>query len=226
MTLNWPISAPDVIQEQPHWPGSSQMPQHQNRVNGNQYPIVSELLMFAQNHVISMPANVLKEILREFYSSDEIAQAKMLLWDNRDGWLGKIINRKKSSKRTKMDAEITDILQGMRKLDEVENKPKFVAADYKRLPNEIDIVSIVERLDLENVVKEQDGRITKNAEDVTKITMKITMKVTMENVPNEPNRRRKPAERNVAQRNEQLATVSREAAPQPAEPRATDSGGM
>ena len=139
----------------------------------------------------------------------------------------------------------------MRKLGNVENRPTFAGNDCQKIvPDEIYIFSIVERMnELENLVKKQDGRITKNAEDVTKITMERPNATSEGAVlvrhndymppaedetgvksvlwSNEPNRyanalRRKPAERNVAQRNEQLATVSREAAPQPAEPRAKE----
>ena len=142
----------------------------------------------------------------------------------------------------------------MRKLDNVENRPTFVAVDWKRLPknvpDELDIFSIVERInDLENLAKKQDDRITKNAEDVTKITMERSNVISDRNVSdgtngcmptsedetyvksalwsNEPNRyanalRRKPAERNVAQLNVQMATVSREVEPPAVKPRAKE----
>ena len=95
---------------------------------------------------------------------------------NCEGLLGNIERRRSTSVRSKNDAEISDILQGMRKLDNVENRPTFVAVDWKRLPknvpDELDIFSIVERInDLDNLAKKQDDRITKNAEDVTKITI-------------------------------------------------------
>ena len=178
----------------------------------------------------------------------------MYLWKNCEGLLGNIERRRSTSTRGKNDAEISDILQGMRKLDNVENRPTFVAVDWKRLlknvPDELDIFSIVERInDLEILAKKQDGRITKSAEDVTKITMERPNVMIDGDVSDEPNRcmptsedetcvksalwsnepnryanalRRKPAERNVAQLNVQMATVSREVEPPAEKPRAKE----
>ena len=100
----------------------------------------------------------------------------MLLLKNCEGLLGNIERRRSTSVRSKKDAEISDILQGMRKLDNVENRPTLSLLTgndcQKTFRTNYIFFSIVERInDLENLAKKQDDRITKNAGYVTKITM-------------------------------------------------------
>jgi len=117
--------------------------------------ILNELLTYVCQHMSSYPADNIKTVLIQFYSNEEISEAKALLWKIFGEHLGKLPKRIDKGQKSASAKDIDDLLKAVRTVDGKPTEPNltsitFVAKDLRRLPNivpgETDSLSTVERL--------------------------------------------------------------------------------
>ena len=97
--------------------------------------VVNELLSYVQFYRNRFPSDNIKKVLLNFYISDEISQAKDVLWNFCGAHLGDKVGRRATQSRSQQDAEVTDILNAFKKLDEgnIDFLP-FVPLKLDRIP--------------------------------------------------------------------------------------------
>ena len=81
-------------------------------VSGNDV-VISELLTYAWHHFKRCSFDALKKVLLSFYHSNEILEAKMILWRIYHDILPPVVSRQDSSFRTAREAEVIDIITDM-----------------------------------------------------------------------------------------------------------------
>lgn len=104
-------------------------------------PVICDLLCFAINKFSRVPMKPLKMIVNDFYSPDDICNAKDLLIDevevlNIENWAKPPRRRKDSITRTQN--EVDDIFSAISSLDEglnLHKLPTFVSSDPDRMPS-------------------------------------------------------------------------------------------
>ena len=111
---------------------------------------INELLSYASFYINNSTVDNIKTIISNFYSGEDIADAKKLLWEVANDKLGPMIERKSSSKRSCSEANIDDIFEGLGKLDASQSLPLFVAKNIdmipSRQPEELNILSVLSRM--------------------------------------------------------------------------------
>lgn len=98
---------------------------------------VNELLCYAVHVFQSTPRENLKTFLLGFYDDDEIASAKTILFDDFKTDLGKAPSRRGSNNRSEAEADISDLLDAIEKLDKKKIHAEFSAINMQRIPLEI-----------------------------------------------------------------------------------------
>ena len=121
--------------------------------------ILNELLAYICHFIHNSNADNLKKIITNFYSNDEIINAKRQLWDvGGPTALGNFPDRKSTSKRDVSAAHMNDIYDAIIKLDNANNVPIFVARNFDRIPfhapEEMNMMAIVQRIT--NLEKSRD----------------------------------------------------------------------
>jgi hypothetical protein len=112
--------------------------------------VINEVLSYIQFYRNKVTHDNLKKTVLNFYVADEIAIAKETLWSKCSS-LGDKPGRRGTSARSLQDADVTDILNAFKKIDESGiNVPTFVSMKLDRLPRydpeEINIFSLIDRL--------------------------------------------------------------------------------
>ena len=91
-----------------------------------------------------------KRIFINFYNSDEIADAKKILWEGRESTLGQISQRFNTGNRSAAKANMDDIFDAAKKLDAADKLPEVLAKDLDRLPDrqpeELNYIMLVQRV--------------------------------------------------------------------------------
>ena len=133
---------------------------------------VNELLCYVFWHFNNSTFDGLKKVLVNFFHPDEVSQAKKLLWEKCSNLLNPIENRRGSAARSQQIAEIIDILNAVKKIDQTQSEcPAFVSKNLDRIPkfgpSEFDLSSIVERLgDVERQLKTLQSSSLKHEDDI------------------------------------------------------------
>ena len=106
--------------------------------------IVNELLNYVY-HYIDKSAIVLN-----FYTVNEVTEAKKCIWQNFKDHLESYSERKSTEKRSAKDANLDDIFKALKALDEGEVSCEFVSKDLSRLPSvnpeELNTTFLLERV--------------------------------------------------------------------------------
>ena len=132
--------------------------------------IVNELLAYCSHYLHSSTKESLKRVIITFYHEKEISDAKDILWDLHSDVLGQSIRRRTTDHRVAHAADAEDIIKALIKIDsECETSSVYAAVRMDRIPRhtpeEIDMVSIVQRLgDLERKFGILDGTVAMQAD--------------------------------------------------------------
>lgn len=132
---------------------------------------INELLSYAVFYMNNSCSDNIKKVINSFYTPEEILNAKKLLWNMCSDELPTYTERRDTEKRSGSDANVSDILEGIIKLDNIEKLPNFVAKQIDRLPKrgpeELNIVSIINRLgNIENRINEYDNVLSSHEIDL------------------------------------------------------------
>ena len=120
--------------------------------------IVNELLNYVYHYIDKSANDHIKTIVLNFYTVNEVTEAKKCLWQNFKDHLESYSERKSTEKRSAKDANLDDIFKALKALDEGEVSCEFVSKDLSRLPsvNPEGVTSIEKRLaDYEKVLSNQ-----------------------------------------------------------------------
>ena len=135
---------------------------------------INELLTYATFYMNKSCIDHIKKIISSFYTNEEIVEAKKLLWEIKGSELQAYSERKNTDKRSSSDANISDIFDGLTKLDILDQIPIFVAKKMdripKREPEELNTVSIIDRLGrIEKKIDEYGDTLSNHEIDLTYI---------------------------------------------------------
>ena len=136
--------------------------------------IINEVLCYIQHFVNpSAPDNV-KRIIVNFYTIDELIEAKKALWNACGQHLGKYHDRRTTDERPAISAYAQDIMEAVKDLDKLDKLPDVVARNISRLPDrqpeELNMLMLVQRI--ANLEKSRDihnETLTNLAIDVLKL---------------------------------------------------------
>ena len=108
---------------------------------------INELLTYIIHYRNNSTINNIKKVIINFYNCEEILLAKKLLWELCKDRLDLIIVRKSTEQRSSSEANLSDIVDALQKLDNEEAViPNFVAVNLDRLPDkkpeELNIISV------------------------------------------------------------------------------------
>lgn len=127
--------------------------------------------------------NVKKAVIG-FFTAEQIVRAKNVLWKNvHSVAIGKNVSRKSSNVRTEQEANVTDIVSAIQKLDKTNEMPDIVISALslgkipRSVPEELNAISIVDRLaKIEDLVKLIQESVVKNSNDIrmNKIEQAVT----------------------------------------------------
>ena len=137
--------------------------------------IVNELLTYIKFYINSSAVENIKKVVQNFYSEDEVVQAKRTLWDHScSKWLSKYPERKSSDIRPAKIPHIEDIIDALKKLDASDKLPDILARNIDRLPDrqpeEMNLLAVVQRIsNLEKSVKTHDDTLSELKIDVMNI---------------------------------------------------------
>ena len=126
--------------------------------------VINEVLCYIENFRHCSTVSNLSRVVIDFFTNDEILEAKKELWRIRKEFLPDLINRQTSAKRSEAEANTSDILDALRKVEEEDKLPVFVAKIVKRLPSshpeELNVMSLLNRVkQLENTVSVQSDSL-------------------------------------------------------------------
>ena len=114
--------------------------------------IVNEVLAYIDNYRHSSNKSRMREACAGFFSEDEIFNAKILLHSKNPSLFGECVKRQDSTVggRNKNEANLDDIYDWFRKLDDIDISLNICAKNLKRVPRfnpeEGEITSMLERL--------------------------------------------------------------------------------
>ena len=98
-------------------------------------PIVNELLTYTLFHFNICSYDEIKQTVLDFYTPDEIKEAKELFWSSQSEKLPLFESRRDSASRSAQEANIIDLLNAIKKIDNEEAQlPQFSAVNLSRLP--------------------------------------------------------------------------------------------
>jgi hypothetical protein len=133
-------------------------------------PLLSYVVFALQSGTVE---NVKKAVL-SFFSSEQILNAKNVLWKNAcNVTIGKNIARRSTEVRHEEEANLGDIILAIQKLDRLDKMPEIVisAVDLGKIPRsvpeELNAISIVDRLaKLEDRFGEMQQSVVKNSNEI------------------------------------------------------------
>ena len=141
--------------------------------------VINELLMYCDNHVKNSSRDAIKRVVIDFYTPEEIGNAKTILWElYGEEMLGTIPNRQDSVNRGAHEKETDDILSALYTISNDSEpdfvKIQFVANCFSRLPRvapeEIDLTSIVMRLtQLERNQTSLERKVASNVDNISAV---------------------------------------------------------
>ena len=148
--------------------------------------VLCEVLCFIVHKYGKCPDQLVKTVLHDFYTDEDICQAKKLLHSelaklNVDGVPDRLVTRKGDNK-SKLD--IDDMYMMISKADELKllsKLPKFVAGDLNKLPwckpEDIDICILARKVaSLEDMLKKQSHTVTSLIDSLSKLDLNTMMK--------------------------------------------------
>ena len=154
-----------------------------NAASSKNNVVLNEVLSYVSTYWHSCNKRAMREACVGFYTSDEILNAKILLHSKEPGLFGELIKRQdsRSGERTKDEANIDDLYDWFRKLDDAEVSLKFAALNVKRIPRfnpeEAERTSMLERI----IELEEARKAEKNAYmSLITTTCKLEEKVLMD----------------------------------------------
>jgi hypothetical protein len=101
--------------------------------NENNKHVFHPLLTFAACCILHSPIDLIRKNIIGKFTLEDVLNAKDKLWEIGDSdILGDKLVRKASTSRSEADAHVSDILQGLSKLDKMDKLPSF-AIDFKSL---------------------------------------------------------------------------------------------
>ncbi len=117
--------------------------------------VVCELLAYLSSAMQESSKDMLKKSVLSFYSDEEVSTAKDILWNSyTEDMLGKKI-RRNNGERSSKEKNVEDIVDAVLLIDQNRKQWEiviFCAVDLKRIPKfspeELDVVSVVDRLAL------------------------------------------------------------------------------
>ena len=135
--------------------------------------------MYCDNHVKNSSRDAIKCVVIDFYTPEEIGNAKTILWElYGEEMLGSIPNRQDSVNRGAHEKETDDILSALYTIS-YDSEPdfvkiQFVANYFSRLPRvapeEIDLTSIVMRLtQLERNQTSLERKVASNVDNISAV---------------------------------------------------------
>ena len=111
---------------------------------------INELLAYVSYYIHNSSISNIKRIALNFYSPEDIVNAKKLLWNNYKEHLDKYIDRRSTDNRTCDEANLEDIFKALQQLDAKSKLPVFVARDMEKIPDrqpeELNLCSIINRV--------------------------------------------------------------------------------
>ena len=140
--------------------------------------IVNEMLTYCLFHQKNSSSSAIKRVVMDFYTPEEIREAKQTLWDAYgEDVLGVTPSRHDIQGRDAHDKEVDDILLAAATIDagvEAAEQVTFVAANLGRLPRvapeELDLTSVVMRLtQLERTYASLERKVASNTDSVAAI---------------------------------------------------------
>ena len=157
--------------------------------------VVNELLAYINTYRHSSNKRRIREVCSGFYTEDEIFDAKTVLHSKNPSLLGECVKRQDSSigGRTKVEANLDDIYDWFRKLDDHEISVNTCAKNLRRVPRynpeEAEKTSMMERIiQLEEAMNAEKsthlaliGRTSKLEEKVFNGTESLENKLTQVN---------------------------------------------
>ena len=154
----------------------------------NETCIVNELLTYAIHYIHSSAIDNIKKVVQQFYSEDEILEAKRLLWRISADDLGPLPERKSTKVRNASIANINDIFDSLVKLDVAEKLPDVSAKNIDKLPNrqpeEMNLLYVVQRIaELEKSNEELQETLTNHAIDILKLKERNSTSIFKESLP-------------------------------------------
>ena len=112
--------------------------------------IVNELLTYAIHHIDNSSLDNIKKLMLNFYTSEEILDARKILWEVCGNSLDNFIERKTTDKRSSEEANLHDILTALINLNSNDLTPNFVAKNLNRLlyetPENLNLTSLLQRI--------------------------------------------------------------------------------
>ena len=140
----------------------------------NDTKIVNELLTYMSYYMNSKILINITKIANNFYSNEEILEAKKLLWSLFANVLGPLIERRDSDKRSCSEANLGDISEALIKLDSEQKFPIFVAKNLDKIPDrqpdDLNILFLVERISkLEKKISDHEDNLSQYGIDILKM---------------------------------------------------------
>ena len=112
--------------------------------------VINEVLAYMNVYRKSCSKRKMREVCATYYKDDEIFSAKTLLYNQNPSLLGELINRQDGQERSKGEANIDDMYDWFRKLDDHDISIIICASNIKRIPKfnpeEAEYTSMIERL--------------------------------------------------------------------------------
>ena len=149
--------------------------------------IINELLTYAIHYIHSSIIDNIKKCINQFYSEDDILEAKKVLWSISNDVLGAMQERKSTKARNASIANINDIFDALMKLDSLDKLPNAVAKNIDKVPSrqpeELNLLYVVQRVaELERAKEEHNETLTKLAIDILKLKEENATSPQLDNV--------------------------------------------
>ena len=93
--------------------------------------IINELLAYASYYIKISPMEKIFTVLSRFYVPAEVDKAKTILFDSVNSLSGKLVLRRDSTIRTANEANLGDILSGLKSCSSDMDNIKFVAGNME-----------------------------------------------------------------------------------------------
>ena len=94
-------------------------------------PIINKLLTYAIHYLSSSTISNIKKVVQQFYTDEDILEAKRLLWEASNDILGAFPERKTTKARNASLANINDIFEALAKLDAESKVPNVSAKNIE-----------------------------------------------------------------------------------------------
>ena len=125
---------------------------------------VNELLAYLCFYIHNSTLGNIRKSIVNFYSYEDIIEAKKLLWEIGKSSLDAYTERRTTDRRTCSEASLDDMVEAIKKLDIMSNLPSFVARNIENIPSrqpeEVNLMYIVSRINgLENKMGNVDDAL-------------------------------------------------------------------